>query len=146
MLPAMTLRRVLSLSAFVAGALLLAWQVRSTGTGDIARGFRAVGGWGAAGILLLSWLRMVARSTGWTALLSVDTPPGRALAAVIAGDAAGNLTPLSMLVSEPAKAAVLGGAVPTVSTSAALAARAAAANFYGVSVANYTLVGAAAQH
>ena len=88
MLPAMTLRRVLALSAFVAGALLLAWQVRSTGIGDIARGFRAVGGWGAAGILFLSWLRMVARATGWTAP-SVDTPPGRALAAVIAGDAAG---------------------------------------------------------
>jgi hypothetical protein len=144
MLPAMTPRRVLSLSAFVAGALLLAWQVRSTGIGDIARGFRAVGGWGAAGILLLSWLRMVARSTGWTALLSVDTPPGRALAAVIAGDAAGNLTPLSMLVSEPAKAAVLGWAVPTVSTSAALAALAAETFFYGVSVAIYSLLGAAA--
>jgi len=144
MLPAMTLRRVLSLSAFVAGALLLAWQVRSTGAGDIARGFRAVGGWGATGILFLSWLRMVARSTGWTALLSVDTPPGRALAAVIAGDAAGNLTPLSMLVSEPAKAAVLGWAVPTVSTSAALAALAAETFFYGVSVAIYSLLGAAA--
>jgi hypothetical protein len=143
MLPAMTLRRVLSMTALVAGVLLLAWQVRSTGVEEIARGFRAVGGWGAAGILFLSWLRMVARSTGWTALLSADTPPGRALAAVIAGDAAGNLTPLSLLVSEPTKAAVLGWAVPTVSTSAALAALAAETFFYGVSVAVYSLIGAA---
>ena len=140
----MTLRRALSLLAFVAGAILLAWQVHRTGVDDIARGFRAVGGWGAAAILFLSWLRMVARSTGWTALLSADTPPGRAMAAVIAGDAAGNLTPLSMLVSEPAKAAVLGWAVPTLSKSAALAALAAETFFYGVSVAIYSLLGAAA--
>ena len=144
MLPAMSLRRVVSLLALVAGAILLAWQIQRTGVDDIARGFRAVGGWGAVAILFLSWLRMVARSTGWTALLSADTPPGRAMAAVIAGDAAGNLTPLSMLVSEPAKAAVLGWAVPTVSTSAALAALAAETFFYGVSVAIYSLLGAAA--
>jgi len=144
MLPAMTLRRVLSLSALVAGALLLAWQVRRTGVEAIVHGFRAVGGWGAVGIMFISWLRMAARSTGWTALLSADTPPGRALAAVIAGDAAGNLTPLSMLVSEPAKAAVLTWAVPTVSASAALAALAAETFFYGVSVAIYSLLGASA--
>lgn len=140
----MTLRRALSAMAFIAGVLLLWWQVRQTGVAQIARGFSAVGGWGAAAILLLSWLRFVARSTGWTALIAADTPPGRALAAVIAGDSAGNLTPLSMLVSEPAKAAVLGWAVPSVGTKAALAALAAETFFFGISVAIYVILGSAA--
>jgi hypothetical protein len=144
MLPAMTLRRALSAVAFIAGALLLSWQVRRTGVAQIARGFSAVGWLGAAAILLLSWLRFVARSTGWTALIAADTPPGRALAAVMAGDAAGNLTPLSMLVSEPAKAAVLGWAVPSVGPAAALAALAAETFFFGISVAIYVILGSAA--
>ncbi len=140
-------RRAISLVALGAGVALLAWQVRETGIDDIARGFSAVGGGGAAAIKLLSWLRIGAagpRSTGWTALIAGETPPGRAFAAVVAGDAAGNLTPLSMLVSEPAKAALLSWAVPSVGTAQALAALAAETFFFGVSVAVYAIFGAAA--
>ena len=146
MLAAMTSRRrgVLSAIAVVAGAGLLVWQVRETGVQEISRGLLAVGGWGAVAILLLSWLRFAARSTGWTALIATDTPPGRAVAAVIAGDAAGNLTPLSMLVSEPAKAALLSWSVPYLSTTAALASLAAEMFFFGVSVAVYVILGAGA--
>jgi hypothetical protein len=143
MLPAMALRRsALSLMVLSIGAHLLAWQVRQTGTAEIARGFTAVGGWGAAALLFVSWLRFVARSTGWTALIAGDTPPGRALAAVMAGDAAGQLTPLSMLVPEPAKAAMLGWSVPSIGTATALAALAAETFFFGVSVAIYSILGA----
>jgi hypothetical protein len=137
-------RRALSLVAVAFGGALLVWQIREIGTEEIARGFAAVGVWGAVAILLLSGLRFLARSTGWTALLTTDTPPGHALGAVIAGDAAGNLTPLSMLVSEPAKAAVLAWAVPGVSTRDALAALAAETFFFGVSVALYVLLGVGA--
>lgn len=146
MLAAMMSRRrgVLSAIAVAAGAGLLVWQVRETGLEQIARGLGAVGGWGAIAILLLSWLRFAARSTGWTALIATDTPPGRALGAVIAGDAAGNLTPLSMLVSEPAKAALLSWSVPYLSTTAALASLAAETFFFGVSVALYVMLGAGA--
>jgi hypothetical protein len=144
MLPAMSLRRVASVVAVFVGVTLLVWQVRRTGSAEIARGLSAVGVWGAVSILLLSWLRFVARSTGWVALISSDTPPGRALAAVIAGDAAGNLTPLSMVVSEPAKAALLGWSVPSVGAGGALAALAAETFFFGVSVAIYVILGTAA--
>jgi hypothetical protein len=137
-------RRAISLAALAVGVALLAWQVRETGTSEIARGFSSVGAWGAGAVLVLSWLRFAARSTGWTALLPGDTPPGRAIAAVIAGDAAGNLTPLSMLVGEPTKAAVLAWAVPSVSTGQALAALAAETFFFGASVAIYAVLGAAA--
>ncbi|HXT68197.1 MAG TPA: lysylphosphatidylglycerol synthase domain-containing protein [Vicinamibacterales bacterium] len=144
MTPRAPVRRAISLLALAAGLAMLVWQVRQTGVSEIVRGFASVGAWGAAAIMVLSWLRFGARSTGWTALIAGETPPGRALAAVVAGDAAGNLTPLSMLVSEPAKAALLGWAVPSVGTAQALAALAAETFFFGVSVAIYSILGAAA--
>ena len=65
----------------------------------------------------------------------------RALAASLAGDALGNITPLSMLVSEPVKAVYLGGPVPT---AQALAALTAENFFYSVSIAIYIMLGTAA--
>ena len=145
MLLAMTARRrLIATVAVIAGVALLVWQMRETGLDQIARGMAAVGWWGAAGILVLSLLRFAARSTGWSALIPTDTPPGRALAAVMAGEAAGSLTPLSMIVSEPAKAAYLGASLPGVGTSGALAALAAETFFFGVSIAIYVMAGASA--
>jgi hypothetical protein len=144
MLASMTRRRVLTAIAATAGLALLAWQVRATGTASIARGLAAVGWWGAAVVLVLSLLRFLTRSTAWSALIPADTPPGRALAAVIAGEAVGALTPLSLLVSEPAKAAYLGSALPSVGTAGALAALVAETFFFSVSVAIYVLLGAGA--
>jgi hypothetical protein len=57
---------------------------------------------------------------------------------VIAGDAASNLTPLSLLVGEPAKAAYLRAPA---GTGAALAALLAENFFFAVSVALYVIVG-----
>jgi hypothetical protein len=140
----MTRRRLLTAIAATAGLALLAWQVRATGADNIVRGMAAVGWWGAAGVLALSLARFVARSTAWSALIPADTPPGRALAAIIAGEAVGALTPLSLLVSEPAKAAYLGPALPSVGTAGALAALVAETFFFSVSVAIYVMLGAAA--
>jgi hypothetical protein len=139
----MSRRSVATIVGVAAGAALLVWQIRATGMDRIASGFTAVGWQGAIGILILSLLRFAARSTGWTALIATDTPPGRALAAVIIGEAAGSLTPLSLVVSEPLKAAYLGAAVPGLGTAGALAALAAETFFFGVSIAIYVLAGAA---
>src|SRR6188474_3174852 len=104
----------------------------------------AVGWWGAAGIGVLSLLRFTARSTGWSALIPVDVPPGRALAAMIAGEAVGSLTPLSFAISEPTKAAYLGRSIGSVGTRGALAALAAETFIFGISVGLYVMAGAAA--
>jgi len=137
-------RRVVATIAIALGLTLLTWQVRVTGLTNIAQGLAAVGWWGATGILVLSLLRFAVRATGWSALIPVDTPPGSSLAAMIAGEAAGSLTPLSFLISEPTKAAYLGASLPSIGTAGALAALAAETFFFGVSVGIYVILGAAA--
>jgi hypothetical protein len=140
----MARRWVMTAIAVAAGLALLAWQVHHTGADNIAHGLTAVGWWGAAGIGVLSLLRFSARSTGWSALIPVDVPPGRALAAMIAGEAVGSLTPLSFAVSEPTKAAYLGGDMEGVGTRGALAALAAETYIFGISIGLYVMAGAAA--
>jgi len=144
MLASVTSRRVLTAIAAAAGLALLVWQVRATGAAAIAQGLTAVGWWGAGGVLVLSLLRFLARSTAWTALIEVDSPPGRALAAIIAGEAVGALTPLSLVVSEPTKAAYLGSGLPTIGTAGAFAALVAETFFFAISVAIYVTIGTAA--
>ncbi len=144
MLRTMTRRHGLATIAVAAGLGLLAWQVRAAGPADIVRGMAAVGWAGSAGILTLSLLRFLARSTAWSALIAADTPPGRALAAVIAGEAVGALTPLSLFLSEPTKAAYLGASLPSIGTAGALAALAAETFFFSISVAIYVMLGTGA--
>jgi hypothetical protein len=141
----MTRRRVLTAIAVAGGLALLAWQVNHTGLENITQGLMLVGWWGAGGILVLSLLRFAARSTAWSALIPAETPPGRALAAIIAGEAVGTLTPLSMFVSEPAKAAYLaaGSALGSVGVTGALAALAAETFIFAVTVALYIVAGTA---
>lgn len=88
------------------GVALLFWLVRYYGPNEIWQGFRQIG-WGLALIVALGGLRFATRAMGWC--LCVE-PPARlrfadAFAAVVAGDAIGNLTPLGPIVGEPAKAA-----------------------------------------
>lgn len=95
------------------GLALLVYLVRQVGLEPIAAGARQVGA-GFLGIVALGGLRFVLRALAWRRCL--DEPwrlgAGDALAATLAGDALGNLTPLSVLVSEPAKAAFVRPAVP----------------------------------
>jgi hypothetical protein len=123
----------------VAGIALLVWQIQKVGIDDVRAGIASVGP-GFLGILLLSLLRFTARAAAWRALLPDPVPLGRALAAVIAGDAVSK-TPLSVLVSEPAKAVYLGGPA---GAARALAALAAENFFYAVSIALYITAGTAA--
>ena len=138
--PARASRTAVTAVAAIAGIALLIWQIRKVGLDTIRADLAAVG-WGFLAILGLSLLRYVVRSVAWTTLIGERVPVASALAASIGGDALGNITPLSLLVSEPAKALYVGGRVPT---AQALAALAAENFFYSISVAIYIILGTAA--
>lgn len=134
-------RRVaLAAAVSIGGAALLIWQVRRAGVDDIQYGLAQVG-WGFAGVLLLSFLRFALRSTAWTTLMDRSAALGGAIGATLAGDAIGNLTPLSLLVSEPAKSLYLRDEVPAAQSLPALAAE---NFFYSVSVALFIVIGTVA--
>jgi hypothetical protein len=131
---------VLRWTALAAGLALLIWRVRDIGLASVLAGFAALGPAGFALVLGCSLLRFAARAGAWTVLIGSEASYPRALAATIAGDAAGNLTPLGVFVSEPTKAAYI--TTPALRTSRALAALAAENFFYSVSVALYVVVSA----
>jgi hypothetical protein len=133
-------RTVLSIVSALAGAALLAWYVQRIGVHQIADGFASLGA-GIVVILGLSLARFVLRSEAWRTLLPNQMPFSSALAAVIAGDALGNLIPIGLMASEPAKALYVSDAVPA---SRALAALMAETFFYSISIGIYILLGAAA--
>jgi hypothetical protein len=108
--------------AAIVGVILFAWFVRQIGAVEIWTNVRQVG-WGLAAIIAIGGLRFVARAAAW--MLCLD-PPHRlplpeAFAAVVCGDAFGNLTPLGPLVGEPAKAAYVRDTVPLGPSLTALA-------------------------
>jgi hypothetical protein len=133
-------RTAVGLLALIAGAALLVWYAGRIGRDAILAGLTAVGA-GFAGVLLISLLRYVARTAAWIALIPGRVPFGRAVAASIGGEAIGAITPLGVLVSEPAKALYLQRAVGVSGTLAPLAAE---IFFYGISIAIYILLGSAA--
>ena len=138
-------RRALTLVITALGLLLLGWQIRSIGVAQITDGIRHIGIAGLVAILATGVLRQLVRSAAWVMLMTDDgtqsrVPLRRALAATIAGDAVGNLTPLSLAVSEPAKAMLVGAHMPP---QRALAALAAENFFYSLSVALAVLTGVA---
>ena len=99
--------------ATVLGLVLFAWFVSKVGLAEIWNGLGQVG-WGFAPIIALAGLRFAMRAIAWGLCLE---PPHRlpfrtAFAAVVAGDAVGNLTPLGLFASEPAKAAFVRDRVP----------------------------------
>ena len=97
-------RHIIATLAALAGAALFAYAVRRAGVADIVEAVRRVG-WGLVFILVLAGLRFVLRAQCWRWCLPRGTvfPFPRALAAFLAGDAVGNVTPLGLLASEPAK-------------------------------------------
>jgi hypothetical protein len=120
------------------GLALLVWQVRALeiSPADLRAGFSAVGGWFAV-ILLLSLVRFALRAYAWRVLTDRPLAFRTVLAATIGGDALGNVTPLGLLASEPAKALYLRRVVDP---AYALAALTAENFFYSVSVALYVIV------
>lgn len=108
--------------SIAAGVALFAWMVYRVGPGVVATGLRQIG-WGMVIIAAIAGLRFAARAAAWS--LCVDPPHTlrfrEAVAAVIAGDALGNATPLGPIVGEPAKAAFVRQRVPLAHALAALA-------------------------
>ena len=108
--------------AAAAGLALFAYFVQRAGLSDIAVGIRRIG-WAFLLILALAGLRLLARAAAWVRCM----PAGHGLRlrdvfpAVLAGDALGNLTPLSVLIGEPAKAIYLRHRAPLARVLPALA-------------------------
>jgi hypothetical protein len=127
--------------ASLAGVALLIWQVQRVGLEEIGDGFTAVGASGFLLVLALSLARFALRAAAWRALIPERVRFTSAVGAAMAGDAVGNLTPLSILVGEPAKAMYLSREV---SASRAFSTLAAENFFYSVSVAIYVVLGTAA--
>jgi hypothetical protein len=101
--------RTVSASAIIsiiAGIAVLAAVLWKLGVAETWEQVRNVG-WAFPAIVALGGLRFLVRAAAWVICLE---PPHRlrlrdAFAAVLAGDALGNATPLGPLVGEPAKAA-----------------------------------------
>jgi hypothetical protein len=106
--PSMRRATLTGIASAILGLLLLVYLVLQVGLGEVAAGARAVG-WGFLAVVALGGARFGFRALAWR--LSLDDPSRLrwrdAFAATLAGDALGNVTPLSVLVSEPAKAAYL---------------------------------------
>ena len=111
-----------AVAAAILGVALFVWVVGQAGLGEIATGFRRLGLLFLV-VIALGGLRFAARGMAWRGCLegAHRLSPGRAFQAVVAGDALGNLTPLSLLVSEPAKALFVRDREPVSRTLAALA-------------------------
>jgi hypothetical protein len=104
------------------GVVLFVWLIWYVGPSQIWAGFRQIG-WGLAAIVAIAGLRFAARAAAWRRCLE---PPhslrfADAFAAVVSGDALGNITPLGPIVGEPAKAAFVRARVPIGAALTALA-------------------------
>jgi hypothetical protein len=113
---------VTGLVAAVLGLALFAWFVQRIGPAEIWEGLRDVG-WGLVVIVAVAGLRFALRAVAWTTCLEAPhvMPFRSAFAAVLAGDSLGNLTPLGLFASEPAKAAFVRGQIPLGAAITALA-------------------------
>ena len=91
--------------AALGGLALFAYAVRSVGLAPISEGIRRVG-WGLVPILALGGVRFGLRTQAWRLCMrpAARLPFRPALAAFLAGDAIGSVTPLGLAASEPTKA------------------------------------------
>lgn len=127
---------VLSIAAGIAVLVALVWQV---GPEQIREGLAKVG-WVFLAIVALGGLRFLVRAIAWT--LCIERPHRLrirdAFAAVLAGDALGNATPLGPVVGEPAKVVF---ARTHIATAPALTALAVENLFYTLSTAGMIAAG-----
>jgi hypothetical protein len=113
---------VLGVLITLAGLALLVWLIVWVGPSQIWSGFRQIG-WGLVAIVAVGGLRFALRALAW--MWCIEPPHrlrfGDAIAAVLSGDALGNVMVLGPLVSEPAKAAFVRSRVPLGAAFTALA-------------------------
>lgn len=97
-------RAALTAICTTAGLALFTYVVWRAGVSEILDGIRRVG-WGLVAILALAGMRFVLRSWCWRLCMpgGASLTNRQALAAFLAGDAVGSITPLGLLASEPTK-------------------------------------------
>jgi hypothetical protein len=126
----------------VLGAVLLVVSIRQAGIETIVASIRSVGAWLIV-VVALGAARMALRARAWTACSRAEHPQGlpftAAFSAVLAADALGNLTPLGLLASEPAKVVLARRHVPAAASLSSVAVENA---FYTASVLAMLLAGA----
>jgi hypothetical protein len=134
--------RTLAVVAAIGGAALFVWTIRTAGTGAVLDGIRRLGV-GFVLIVLLGGLRFLFRAAAWQ--LSVEPPEHltlrQAFAAVLAGDALGNVTPFGFLASEPSKVLLVSRSI---GLKASISALTVETLFYAASVALLLVLGTAA--
>ncbi len=126
------------LVAIVGAGLLIFTVQRVGGWPAVVEGITSVGWWFIL-VVLLGAVRMACRARAW--VVCADDPHLRfrdAFGAMLAGDAAGNLTPLGVLASEPTKILMSRTRISTVTSIASVAIENA---FYIVSVSIVLLAG-----
>jgi hypothetical protein len=123
----------------IVGVALLVFTVEKVGGWHaIVSGVAGIGWWFAA-VLLLGVLRMVFRTFAWLACANDRQLRFRdAFGAWLASDAIGNLTPLGLLASEPAKILMARSRISTVTSIASVTIENA---FYTASVCAVLLTG-----
>jgi glycosyltransferase 2 family protein len=128
--------------AGIVGLALFVWAVRDAGVGHVLGGLRRVG-WGFLLILLISAVRPFVRTVAW--MLCLETPDrlplGDAFTASVMGTALGDLTPLGLFLSEPAKAMLVRHRLKLMTSFSALTVENL---FYSVTVLLMLLAGTAA--
>ncbi len=114
--------RALALGATAIGLLLFTLVLRSVGAAAVAAGVRQTGA-GFLLILFVAGLRQLLRAAAWAGCTEqrARLPLWSAFGGVTVGEALGNLTPLGVLASEPAKVLWVRDDVGVVEASAALA-------------------------
>lgn len=135
-------------AAALVGVGLFVYAVRRAGVSDVTAGVARIG-WGFLVVIALSSVRLLMRTLAWIRCLEPEARdtghgardegygareslrPGVAFRAVLVGEALGNLTPLGLFISEPAKATFVRQTVPV---SSGLPALAIENIFYSVSV------------
>jgi hypothetical protein len=121
------------------GLALFSYFVWKAGIGGILGGIKRLGA-GFLVVLAIAGVRKVVRALAWSQCFeSTSTLTFReALAAVLAADALGTIMPLGMVVSEPAKAALVRQKVPLMEGLSAIAVENV---FYSLSVALFVFAG-----
>jgi hypothetical protein len=135
-------RRLAGIVFAAGGLLLFGYYVWKAGPQSVWQNITQLGA-GFAVVLAISAVRPFVRSVAWTRCFEggVRLRVRDALKAYLAGDALGSLTPLGMMVSEPAKAAFVRDRVPVVASISALAVENL---FYMLSVALFIFAGTGA--
>ena len=126
--------------AVIGVALLIVTVQRVGGWSAVVSGIASVGWWFIP-VVILGAARMGCRAAAWITCIRHDGGTLRwfeAFEAMLAGDAAGNLTPLGVLASEPTKILLTRSRITTVTSIASVAIENA---FYMASVALVLLAG-----